>query len=202
VRGWTLRRILTTIAAVVAGPTYAEVGPKELEKAIFAAVPREVELPNSVQRLAFAQAIERYWEDFDSRIPRLSPKEEEWVRAELEKGGDRLMHLYSSKEYAIWNLNDHTDLCLNNVRQVIQAFVSPDGMQTEMFYWLKMIICYDGGSDLEINLENAGIPFNDDAGMYPQLPVSTYVQRIIVNKVGPAAMAETMGWSYDSVTEP
>lgn len=187
---------IVAISTVAAPASHAAT--KDLTKAIFSAIPWDQDQPSPEQRLAFARAIEAYWEDFDSRVPRLSPSEQEWIETEMGAQGDRLERAWNSKEYAIWSLNRHVDLCLQHIRGVLGSFESEQAKQTEMFYWLKMVNCYDGSNDLTIYLDRAGISYNDDADRHIQTPISNLAQQIIVNKVAPMAMAEAMGWTFNN----
>lgn len=188
-------RLLLLLSAF-AGTT-SNAATKDLTKAIFVAIPWDVQAPDLNQRTAFAKAIEAYWVDFDARVPRLSPKEIEWIEGELAAQGERLTRALNSTEYAIWSLNRHSDDCLETIRNVISS-QSADGIrQAEMFFWVKMVNCYDGTSDLNYYLERAGIPFNDDAGKHIQVALSNVTQNIIVNKAALTAMAETMQWEVN-----
>jgi len=185
--------ILTTM-----GVEYSSAATKELTRAIFSTIPWEEEVPDFDMRLRFAQAIKAYWENFDSRVPRLSPQEQEWIKEQLSSPGDRLNRALNTDEYAIWSLNKHTDLCLDTISNVLEAMANEQTRQVEMFYWLKMVNCYDGSSDLTIYLDRAGIPYNDQADQHIQTPLSNLTQQIIVNKMATTAMAETMGWTFDN----
>ena len=180
------------------GAKYSCAATKELSRAILSTIPWEEESPGFDMRLRFAQAIKAYWDNFDARVPRLSPQEQEWIREELDSQGDRLDRALNTDEYAIWSLNRHTDLCLDTINSVLEAMASERTKQVEMFYWLKMVNCYDGTGDLTFYLDRAGIPYNDQADQHIQTPVSNLTQQIIVNKVASTAMAETMGWTYDN----
>ena len=170
---------------------------KELTRAVFAAIPWDENEPNAEARMRFAEAIEAYWVNFDARIPRLSPKEQEWVKEEIAAGGERIKRAVNSKEYAIGSLNRHTDLCLDSIHNVIDSFETEQSQKVEMFYWVKMINCYDGTNDLAVDLDRAGIPNNDGIDQHILTPMSNMVQQTIVNKVIPMAMGKTMGWSFE-----
>jgi len=193
-----LRKVLIPIfvasAWIVAGA--ASAATKELTRAVFSAIPWDEKEPDAVARRRFAVAIEAYWANFNARVPRLSPKEQEWIEGELAAQGDRLNRALNSKEYALWSLNEHTDLCLDTIRNVIGSFEPEQSRQVEMFYWVKMINCYNGTNDLTIYLDRADIPYNDKADQHVQMALSNIAQQTIVNKVVPMAMAEAMGWSF------
>ena len=188
--------VLYLIASICIASGAANAATKELTKAIFAVIPWDENEPDTETRKRFAVAIEAYWANFSARVPRLSPKEQEWIEGEMAAQGDRLNRAINSKEYALWSLNRHTDLCLDSIRNVARSFETEQSQQLEMFYWVKMINCYDGTNDLTIYLDRADLPYNDDADRHVQTPISNTTQQIIVNKVAPMAMAETMGWSF------
>lgn len=187
--------LLLSVLALDGTATHAAT--KDLTKAIFAAIPWEVQAPDLDQRIRFAKAIEAYWVDFDGRVPRLSPKEREWIEGELAAQGERLTRALNSTEYALWSLNRHSDECLETIRNVISSQSADTIRQAEMFFWVKMVNCYDGTSDLTYYLERAGIPFNDDGGAHIQVALSNVTQNIIVNKAALTAMGEAMGWEVN-----
>lgn len=170
----------------------------ELNRAVYEAVSWDNKKPTREDRSRLADAIEEYWVEFEKRVPRLSPKEREWVEEELKSQGDRLSRALSSIEYAIWSLNEHSGLCLSTIRSAKNSLQDEELRPTEMFYWLKMVNCYNGTSDLKYYLDRAGIDTNSDGSVSGiQIPISNLVQSTIVNKVAPMAMAETMGWTLN-----
>lgn len=171
---------------------------KELLQAITTSIPWEENSPDLGQRTQLAQAIQRYWVEFDKRVPRLSPKEKEWIEGEMASQGDRLTRAFNSVEFALFSINRQTDTCLETIKNVISTQEAGGVRQAEMFHWVKMLNCYDGSGDLTIYLERAAIPYNDDAGEGIQLLYSSFVQDLIVNRVVPSAMAETMGWTIEN----
>lgn len=193
-----LRQVLIPILIVIAWAATgaASAATKELTKSLFAAIPWNENAPDVEARRRFADAIEAYWKNFNSRVPRLSPNERERIEAEMSAQDGRLERALNSKEFAIWSINRHADLCLEIIHSVVNSFESEQSQQLEMFYWLKMVNCYDGTNDLTLYLDRAGIPYNDDEGRNIQIPVGNIMQGIIVNKVAPMAMAETMDWSF------
>ncbi|WP_122073049.1 hypothetical protein [Pseudophaeobacter sp. EL27] len=189
----TLTVLFLTLSVVATGGAGAAT--KDLRNAVFSTVPLGLASPNAEQRLAFAEAIQKYWENFNARVPRLSPSDREWIEAEMGAQGDRVERALKSEEYAIWSLNAHVDVCLSTVGQVINSFETEQTKQTEMFFWLQLINCYNGSDDVRIYLHRAGIPYNDDSDQHVQTPDRSLTQTIIVNQVAPAAMVETMDWS-------
>lgn len=150
---------------------------RELARAIMDAVPWDESSPNLEQRKKFALAIEAYWVEFDRRVPRLSPRDREWVEGELSTQGDRLSRAFASDEFAIWSLNQHTDQCLSTIRNVLGSYETEKTQQVEMFYWLKMVNCYNGTSDLLIYLDQIGLLYNDEAGKGIQMQLSNVIHQ-------------------------
>jgi hypothetical protein len=174
-------------------------GTKELTQAVYLAIPYSEHQPDIKMRQQFASATLEYWSDFDTRIPRLSPTEQEWIVNELNGSGDRLQRAINSREFALRSLNSHTDQCIETAEMVLETYDVELRRELEMYHWLQMVNCYDGSDDIQIYLQQAGIAFNDDAGLNVQVPTAvSIIQKAIVNKAASMAMAETMGWVASS----
>lgn len=174
-------------------------GTKELTQAVYLAIPYFEQQPDIKMRQQFASAILDYWKDFDTRVPRLSPAEQEWIVNELSGSGDRLQRAINSREFALRSLNGHADQCIETAQMVLETYEVELRRELEMYHWLQMVNCYDGSNDIQIYLRQAGIPFNDDAGLNLQVPNAvSIIQKAIVNKAASMAMAETMGWVTSS----
>ena len=81
-----------------------------------------------------------------------------------------------------------------------EALTEANKMQTEMFYWVKLINCYDGTSDVQYYLKRASISeYNHLAPDETHVSVfaSNIVQSTLVNDVNTMAMAEAMGWKTE-----
>ncbi len=167
---------------------------KELSSAVWNAISMDENTPDFDMRRRFAQAIEAYWKDFDARIPRLSPQEREWLEEEIRSSEKRLLRATESPEFAIWKLNQRMETCLGTIRKVLNAMANEAARQFEMYYWPKMVNCYDRPRDVEIYLDRAGIP-HDDQMEYGLVERFLLVRQSILNGVATAAMFETMGWS-------
>ncbi|MBR2575001.1 MAG: hypothetical protein IKE14_11805 [Loktanella sp.] len=177
----------------VAGSTIS--GTKELTREVHLAIPHSEAQPNIQMRQQFASAILAYWIDFDTRVPRLSPSEKEWIANEFSGSGDRLERVINSREYALDRLTSHTDQCIETAQMVLGTFEVELRRELEMYYWLQMVNCYDGSNDVQIYLRQAGIPFNDEAGEHVQVSAAiSIIQDAIVNKAATMAMAEVMDW--------
>lgn len=67
-----------------------------------------------------------------------------------------------------------------------------------MYNWVQMINCFSGFGDITLYLDIADIPHELGADQHIQTMFSLggFGVKTIVNKVVPAAMAETMGWTF------
>ena len=191
---------LATALTVAIAAEAAQAGTRELSDAVLRVIGWDEQSPNRDERLRFARAIEAYWVDFEQRVPRLSPRERDWLEAELDNTpGARLTKALNSPEYGLYWVRRRSELCLTTVRKAINAITNPELHETEMFYWLKMVNCYDGSNDTYRYLRQAGVPATNDFSyegtdkVYAQW--TNIEEDIIVNKVAAAAMAETMGWT-------
>ncbi len=167
--------------------------PLELESAILQSFPFDEKVPTLEQREKMVRAVLAYWVDFDQRVPRLSPTEDEWLKAELSTTGERLTRAINSNEYALWRLALHADACIESSNAILDSQLSPEKKDGEMFYWVKLINCYDDTESLVVYLQTAGLSNGKYDGPV-SLSGSGLILNRIVNQVIPAAMAETMGW--------
>ena len=188
-------RIVILIFSMFCAAEAANAATKELTRAIFSTEPLTEEFPNVEARKGFALAIEAYFENLDSRLPRLSPGEQEWIQGELEAGGDRFNRAIDSKEFALKWLSAKAGLCLNTIRKVVGSYETEQARQFEMFYWVYMINCFDDSDDIMIYLDIANMPYNDAANQHIQVAHFSSLTDTIVNRLVPTAMAETMDWA-------
>lgn len=178
---------------LMAGPSNSAT--KELTRALFSTIPFTEQQPSREMRRQFALAILAYWQDFDSRVPRLSPAEEEWIANEMQGALERMSRAMNTREFALRRLNSDTDECIETAQRLLETYEVEARRELEMYHWIQMVNCYDGSDDIQLYLRQAGISFNDDEGENIQVPHSTVmIQSFIVNKAATMAMAETMDW--------
>ncbi|WP_209508269.1 hypothetical protein [Ruegeria sp. HKCCSP335] len=126
---------LVLITCITAFGHSAWAGTVELNRAVYQVIPFDMTSPNVDKRLEFAQAIEAYWADLNQKVPRLSPKEIEWLEGELANTpGPRFTKAINSPEYGFYMVEQKIDLCLENVRNVIEAINMPERNEIEMYF--------------------------------------------------------------------
>lgn len=148
------------------------------------------------KRVEMAEAVHDYWSDFDSRLPRLSPSELEWLTGELDTTDmvriDRVMR---TREFSLWELGNLADQCIGAAKGLIAALETPAQHETEMFRWIKVASCYHGSDDSIFRyLKGAGLDRSGDAEdghTLDHLMLSRILDIII-----PSSMADTMGWTF------
>lgn len=112
-------RNITLIASVAGGvlnPASTVAGTKDLQIAIFQVIPFGGEPYVSIEtRKEIVAALKSYWQNFDSRVPRLSPSERQWMNGELGARGERAVRVLDSKEYALFSLSRDVGDCLKSL---------------------------------------------------------------------------------------
>ncbi|CUK19858.1 hypothetical protein RUE5091_04438 [Ruegeria denitrificans] len=113
--------------------------------------------------------------------------------------GARLNKALNSPEYGLYMVAQKIDLCLENVNGVIESISVPEQNEVEMFFWLKMINCFDGSNSTFRYLQQANIQVTSDPFYEGTDKIyagwTNIEQDIIVNKVTVRAMADAMGWT-------
>lgn len=175
---------------VSASPILA--GTEELESAIMQTIDWDQVMVPLERRQETAEAIQAYWQNFDNRVPRLSPAEVEYVETELGGSNERVNRVLNSREYALWSLSQTIDVCTTAIQSVLQS--QQDNSEVEMFFWLKVLNCYHQTEDTMIYLQRADLSNGRRDGAF-KMRVAGIVQSQIVNHIAPSAMANTMGWT-------
>lgn len=97
--------LIASVSGFLMHPAPAVAGTKDLESAIYQVIPFGSEPYVPIEtRKEYIAALRSYWQDFDSRVPRLSPSETQWITDEIGAQGDRLIRALNSKEYALLSL--------------------------------------------------------------------------------------------------
>ncbi|GLQ53577.1 hypothetical protein GCM10010862_08360 [Devosia nitrariae] len=106
-------------------------------------------------RLEFARAALVYWESFDSRIPRNSPSDSEWIKGELDTTDtQRIGRAINTPQYALSQLSARSESCVGSHRLLVDN-IGGD-MALELYLWLKVSYCYDG-ENIQSHLQRAGL---------------------------------------------
>lgn len=192
----TFRSMNKTIATIflILCSCSAFAGTDELESKIMQTIDWDQVMVPINNRRATALAIQTYWQDFENRVPNLSPAEERWVEEELGGSSERVNRAFNSREFALWSLDQTIEGCLAAISSVLSSQqVNPEA---EMFYWLKVLHCYHQTEDALIYLQRAGLSNGRRDGAFSMRTIGIVESRI-VNFIAPSAMAETMGWSLN-----
>jgi hypothetical protein len=171
---------------------------KELESAIFKVITFGGEPYVALNtRKAYVSALLAYWNDFDSRVPRLSPSENDWIEQELGAQGERLTRAINSREYALFSLSLDVDNCLSSLEKLNAAYADSAQARFEMFHWLGMAKCYSNMDTIVSNLRRAELSDGRFDGAFYAVG-SSVIMDVLLDKVIPSAMADTMGWTIDA----
>ena len=163
----------------------------------YSAVPFSNIYANKEQRAEMALAIQAYWQDFDNRLPRLSPKELEWISNELDTtDGARLSRAVQSHEYAFWELASLADQCTAAADGLVTASNDMALEDTEMFHWSKVANCYhqSSGAIFE-HLRAVGLDTSSDVN--DGHTVDNLLLTRILTVILPSSMVDVMGWKLN-----
>ena len=153
-----LRRLFISIVAVglMISPSIAS--SEALQSRLFAAFQMNEEYGGMgiSGRREFAEAALAYWRDFDSRIPRNAPADEEWLRGEMDTTDmARITRALNSEQYALQMLHQRGSDCINLFESLLPQ-IGQDRTY-ELYVWLKTTSCWREVGDLGIYLRNAGL---------------------------------------------
>ncbi len=169
----------------------------DMARRAYAAVPFSEIYANKEQRTEMASAIQAYWQDFDNRLPRLSPSELEWLTRELDTTDmARLNRAAQTREFSLWELANIADQCTSAAAGLVTAINTPSQANTEMFHWSKVANCYhESNSSIFRHLRDAGLDTIGDANDGHTID-SLMLSRILLVII-PSSMADTMGWELN-----
>ena len=112
-----------------------------------------------VQRLAAARFLKAECAKYLQVLPRLSPKENQWLDGEVAAGRDPETIMRSS-EFARRALLNHFARCVDGATAVLNA----DRSDVEILGWATLISAFDD-YDVEIQMQRSGSPqLEKDAG--------------------------------------
>jgi hypothetical protein len=144
------RSVITAIAMTIALSmlvgNYASASTFELDKAVISATLPKVEDKNA--RKALAVALLAYWQNFNSRIPRISPTEEAWLQGEFaSKDWGRIQRAEETPEGSLHKLGILSDNCVKAFKEVSNlsgsAALNEAATTKELYAWLKTLHCYE-----------------------------------------------------------
>ena len=190
-------RFHTLVAiAIVSFALPAAAGTKELSQEVFKHVNWGDPYVDRTNRLEIAFALMAYWQNFDARIPRLSPTERSWLEEEISSTEtERIGRAIQLPEYGLWSIARHTVECLASLSGIIETAEAEHDL--EMFYWLKMVNCYHDADELQRLLKIAKLSDGRHDGAFDTFMNDTF-RGVLVNRITPSAMADTMGWTLSN----
>lgn len=189
---------IASVAGFLLHPAPTEAGTKDLEVAIYQIIPFGGQPYVSIEtRKEYVLALKNYWQNFDNRVPRLSPSETQWITEELGAQGERLTRALNSKEYALFSLSRDIAGCLKSLDRLENAYAEPSRGQTEMFHWLSVVQCYSDLDGMMQYLRQAGLSNGRFDGPFYAVGASLIMDALL-DKVVPSAMADTMGWTISA----
>jgi hypothetical protein len=109
------------------------------------------------QRKGVASALSSYWHAIGNHIPRLSPKEAEWIKGEEESDDpERILAIIERPEWARYALMRSAERCDKQNRDIIGlAGKSP---KDEALIWVQSLHCYrDSDKFLRHDMRAAGL---------------------------------------------
>lgn len=169
----------------------------EPAKRVIQAVPFSEFYATRDQRVEMAAGIVEYWEDFNSRLPRLSPSELEWLTTELHTTDIvRLGRAYQTREFHLWQLANLADQCTSAANNLVAALNTAAQYDTEMFHWTKVASCYhesDGSIFDHLRAARLDETSDEKDGFLLDHMILSKVLNVII----PSAMVDTMGWTLN-----
>jgi hypothetical protein len=142
------------LISILGTPSWAAT--EELQRT---ATPKELWTSSSMNadaRREFAVSLLDYWKAVSERIPRLSPKELDWIKQELSTSDSaRLAAAMNRKEGALYLAADAAEFCVRKYREIIPTLAK--GGRTEALAWVNSMRCYASTNDLPIHLYKAGL---------------------------------------------
>ncbi len=147
-------------------------------------------------RVEVRQLMEALIVAIDRTVPRLSPKEREWVETESKKSGPTAQRVLESPEHAIKELNDWTDECLGGLKDIKYRQESEDPDNFELAAWIRLRECayFD---DVYENVYQAELPNVRDLSVYLYLAQLSF-QRWAFDIVLRDYLSGLMGWDFFS----
>lgn len=150
----SLASVCALALAVAAMPVFAatmELQRKAMPSGFWSSAPKSPEA-----RREFAVGLLDYWKAVSERIPRLPPKELEWIRQELSTSDPlRLTAALNRKEGSLYMAADTVDFCVDVYRSLIPALAK--GGRVEALAWVHSLRCYSSTADLPDQLYRAGL---------------------------------------------
>ncbi|WP_170446221.1 hypothetical protein [Ruegeria arenilitoris] len=142
-------------------------------------------------RVEARKTLENLIDAIDRAVPRLSPDEREWVKAEIRKSGSAAERALRSPEYALMELNDWMDECSTKFQQIKSYQEGDDPYNYELAGWISLRECmyFEEVFDYAYQSEMPGLA--------PGMTSAQFFSRVFVfESVVRGYLANEMGWTY------
>lgn len=146
------------------------------------------------ERDVLADSILRYWNNVNSRIPRLSPQEKEWLDTEINGDTDRMLRAIDKKESALDVAGRIAEQCVTAIEGLINNrphYATAPNLET--FNWLEVARCYLKSQGIEYQLEKAGLSVGHADGSFYLIGNDTVLERVL-DSVMLSSLADAEGW--------
>jgi len=115
-------RIFLLLAAFAIGTKAGAYTDLDSARRAFNATDFTVAYASHEERKSMALAINDYWQDLNTRLPRLSPREIDWISNELNTTDmERIQRVSRAREYNLWVLGILVDQCQQAVRDLLAS---------------------------------------------------------------------------------
>jgi len=172
-----MRISLISALMLIAGVIPAHASTSSLDNQVIQAIQLSNFTFTADDRITLARSALKYWESFDSRIPRNSPEDQKWLEGELSVTDmTRINRAVASPQYARMQLTTLSTTCVD-LFQNLPNTIGKNRLN-EAYFWLKIVQCY-AHPDATLNyLRTAGISDGQEDG-----EVSTIHFRILINQI-------------------
>jgi len=174
--------------SIALAPHIAAASSEEKEKAVIAALHLSTfDTMPANERLGLAEAALAYWRDFDSRVPRNTPAEAEWLKGELNTSdSNRITRAINSPAYGLHSLVGFTENCVG----IFERLVGTVGRNktVELYLWLKATQCYSD-RDIPFYLRTTKLSDGKDDGAF-KMETFSMMRSAITGKLANALINE------------
>lgn len=179
--------LLVSVVLIFGNPVLAST--KELNSDLAESLQlNDPENMKAAQRKALATAALAFWKNFQARIPRNSPANENWLKQEIDSNdNERLNKVASSEQFALHMLADRAGICVDVSEQLTLSITLEKA--DELYLWLKATQCYSANYELLQYLENAKLSNGRADGEFHLISLGL-VYRTIIGKLANGILNE------------
>jgi hypothetical protein len=144
-------------------------------------------------RVLAENAIRKYVVEVDAQILRISPKERDWIEAELFKDDDASRRVFLSPEYSVSLLNDWIDDCFVALDRIRLSHGVDDKANYELAAWISLRNCsyYEPWDDVY----RSEIPNGENVAA-DLIIGNTKLKSLVFSGVVPEYIGSLLGWTF------